>query len=179
MAGLRRQGSSPATTGHGGVPTRSHGSGAWGHQEVARAPAHPGEPARGCGGGGARRSGAHGGGRSSGSSGCGATEHEEASGEALQPPGVTMNTVTRVVAGCSGLSDGGDMDGGEELRPWRKRRLRCGNDGEKRGETGRCSRRSRGAAQRARGRPGDGESTAADGGARGGRRWRWRRSRAS
>ena len=47
------------------------------------------------------------------------------------------------------------------------------------GETGRCSRRSRGAAQRARGRPGDGESSAADGGARGGRRWRWRRSRAS
>ena len=91
---------------------------------------------RGCGGGGSRRSGAHGGGRSSGSSGCGATEHEEASGEALQPPGVTMNTVTRVVAGCSGLSDGGDMDGGEELRPWRKRRLRRGNDGEKRGKRG-------------------------------------------
>lgn len=26
------------------------------------------------------------------------------------------------VAGCGGQGDGGDMDGGEELRPWRKRR---------------------------------------------------------
>ena len=85
---------------------------------------------------GPRRSGARDGGRSSGSSGCGATEHEEASGEALQPPGVTKNTVTHAVAGCSGLSDGGDMDGGEELRPWRKRRVRRRNDGEKRGKRG-------------------------------------------
>ena len=27
--------------------------------------------------------------------------------------------MTRSVAGCGGQGDGGDMDGGEELRPWR------------------------------------------------------------
>ena len=65
------------------------------------------------------------------------------------------------------------MDGGERLRPWWGAALRHGNGREKRGERRRSSPRSRRAAQRGRGRPGDGESTAADGGARGGRRWRW------
>ena len=44
-----------------------------------------------------------------------------------------MNTVTRVVAGCSGLSDGGDMDGGEELRPWWGSGLQRGNGETERG----------------------------------------------
>ena len=71
------------------------------------------------------------------------------------------------------------MDGGERLRPWWGTVLRRGNEGEKRGEQWRSSPRLQRASKRARGRTGDGESTAMVVGARGGRRWRRRLHRAS
>ena len=61
-----------------------------------------------------------------------------------------------------------------EVRPWWETGLRRGNEGEKRGKRWRSSPRLQWASKRARGRAGDGESTAMVVGARGGRRWRRR-----
>ena len=58
-----------------------------------------------------------------------------------------------------------------EVRPWWETELRRGNEGEKRGKRWRSSPRLQRASKRARGRTGDGESTAMVVGARGGRRW--------
>ena len=66
-----------------------------------------------------------------------------------------------------------------EVRPWWGTELRRGNKGEKRGERRRSSPQLQRASKRARGRTGDGESTAMVVGARGGRRWRRRLHRAS
>ena len=66
-----------------------------------------------------------------------------------------------------------------EVRPWWETELRRGNEGEKRGKRWRSSPRLQRASKRARGRTGDGESTAMVVGARGGRRWRRRLHRAS
>ena len=66
-----------------------------------------------------------------------------------------------------------------EVRPWWETGLRRGNEGEKRGKRWRSSPRLQWASKRARGRAGDGESTAMVVGARGGRRWRRRLHRAS
>ena len=66
-----------------------------------------------------------------------------------------------------------------EVRSWWETGLRRGNEGGKRGKRWRSSPRLQWASKRARGRAGDGESTAMVVGARGGRRWRRRLHRAS
>ena len=71
MAGLRRRGSPPATSGRGGVRETGHGGGVGEHRGVARALAHLVGQVGGAGEAGARRSKARGGGRSSASSGNG------------------------------------------------------------------------------------------------------------
>ena len=73
-----------ATTGHGGARrtcARGIGSMRQGHQEVARARAHLGEPTEGAGVAGISNGGERGGGRSSGEVGFGVRGHgREASG---------------------------------------------------------------------------------------------------
>ena len=54
-----------------------------------------------------------------------------------------------------------------ELRPWWKMELGDGNGGGEHGERSQSSQQSRGGGQRARGGPGDGESTGEGSGARG------------
>ena len=71
MAGLRRRGSPPVTSGRGGVRETGHGGGVGEQRGVARALAHLVGQVGGAGKAGARRSKARGGGRSSGTSGIG------------------------------------------------------------------------------------------------------------
>ena len=58
------------------------------------------------------------GGRSYGNGGFGATELERGCGVPRRPPGVALSTVVCSVAALGDSGHGGDMNGGEELRPW-------------------------------------------------------------
>ena len=102
-----------------------------------------------------------------------AAGHGRSCGRRRWTSGRLLSAVAGAGTGCGGSGHDGEGLRRRWLRPWWGTGLRRGNEGKKVGETGRSSRQSRRAAQWGRGRPGDGESTAADGGARGGTRWRW------
>ena len=142
----------------GGARDRRSGdhSGGGDHPREAQARAHPVVHAGGCGGGGARRSEARGGRRSSGEARAGAAGHGRSCGRRRWPSGRLLSAVASAGTGCGGSGHDGEGLRRRWLRPWWKRRLRCGNEGKKRGETGRCSRRTRRACRRARGRAEDG-----------------------